>query len=323
MDNYDEILNNVSPDDLKKILSDLEATSLKNESFDSVKDKVETLVRCGFMVVTFPVGKYIYRGRVWDIEKPVYKVKSEISYPPVFDDTTLVLNRASSNKFQVFYGAIPTPDLDQAHLVAMTEVTNIFDQDFYEEYEYVVIGQWFVKKEFTIATLALHSEIAKVNRQAQEMLTFHSGICKQLQERGDLIESVARFLSKEFTKKVSKGSEHEYMISAAYGDTLMELGIPGVMFPSVKGDGMTFNIALHKEIVDDCIDLNLAAISRSQKIRDDVFIDWYLQSTFIDREGKLKWEEPPSESVIGAYERKEILKNMLKNKGKFVNPKDL
>jgi hypothetical protein len=163
-----------------------------------------------------------------------------------------------------------------------------------------VLGQWIVKKPFIVASLGLHSNIAKVNQQAQDMLSFHNEACDSLDERGRAVEAVGKFLSREFSKKVK--NEKEYLISAAYGDILFQRGIGGILFPSVKADGKSFNIALRNDVVDDCLELRVAAVPRSQKFGKQIIVDWYLQSpTIID--GNFKWEDPETGSM-SSYERR-------------------
>jgi hypothetical protein len=308
-------LNEFPIEDVYKTIADLENTNFGSTDFGDIKKKVDLLIRCGFMMVEVPEGKIIYRGRLWDIEKDkVYTSRSEISFPPIAKSGSFSLNRASSNLFQVFYGAVGTPDMEAAEVVALTEICHITEDDFPDgTFEYVVIGQWIVKKPFVVASLGLHSDMAKANQQAQDMLKFHDEACGALDERGKAVEAVGKFLSREFSKKVQ--TEREYMISAAYGDILFQRGIGGILFPSVKADGKTFNVALRNDLVDDCLELRVAAIPRSQKFGKQVIVDWYLQSPTIVG-GKLKWEEPDT-GTISSYERK-IIESRIKA-GKPIN----
>lgn len=323
MKKYDSILKNVSQVEVLKSLKELKDISLSGADYDTLKKKIKLLVQCGFMAVTFPENKIIYRGREWDpANQTVYKAQSEISYPPVAESSSkLSLNRASSNKFQVFYGAVGTPDFDAAQVIAMTEICKVIEDDFPDDQEeFIVLGQWIVRKEFTVASIALHSEIAKLNRQAGEMLTVHAEICNELKGKGKLIEEVAKFFSNEFSKKVETSNSHEYILSAVYGDLLLELGVPGILFPSVKSDGKAFNVALHKDVVDECLELRVAAISKSFKKGKQIFTGWYLASPEV-KEGKIQWIEPPASAQIGSYERRIIERNMAMNSGKYVDDK--
>lgn len=93
---------------------------------------------------------YIFRGVVIDIDEfPQIKSVGRISYRRRKEGDGSWLNRASSNKHQVFYGAIPTPDFGDSKVAAVLEIDNIRNDDFPEdEYEYIAMGMWFVKKAF-------------------------------------------------------------------------------------------------------------------------------------------------------------------------------
>ena len=155
-------LNEFPIEDVYKTIADLENTNFGSTDFGDIKKKVDLLIRCGFMMVEVPEGKIIYRGRLWDIEKDkVYTSRSEISFPPIAKSGSFSLNRASSNFFQVFYRAVGTPDMEAAEVVALTEICHITEDDFPDAtFEYVVIGQWIVKKPFVVASLGLHSDPA-------------------------------------------------------------------------------------------------------------------------------------------------------------------
>ncbi len=308
--NYDSILRNVSEQEVRATLEELRSEAKDLDTNESLRRKIKLLVQCGFLTVTIPKNKLILRGRVWalEAEEPIFSTPAEISYPPEQANSTK-LNRASSSKFQVFYGALADSNSTPAHVVALTEISNVLNDSFPdEEYEYIVIGQWRVKKEFTVASLAIHSEIAKHNVEAKEMLEVQTQICSELNGKGEMIEEVAKYISEIFSRK-SDGDDSRYTLSAMYGDQLLEYGVPGIMFPSVSNEGKSFNVALHKNIVDECLELSPVAIIRTIKFQRKILAGYYLQSTDLNN-GKFVWIAPPAYSQIGEYEMRLLKKGM-------------
>lgn len=308
----------VSKSEVTNAIDELKAIDLKTADYLVVKKYTDVLVRAGFLVALFP--KYhlpIYRGRVVKPEK-VYHEVEKLSYPPKSDSTVLSFNRLSTNRHQIFYGALMPQEERLDQVTAMIEVGAIMKDDFNEEEEYVQIGKWIVKEDFPIAIIGLHSQMASTNSHAQAMKKSHVKLTQSFDE-GELVEMVADFMSHEFSKRVEKGNEWEYKISAAYGDGLFDAGIKAVQFPSVKAEGRSFNVALHKDLVDSALEIEVAAITRLRKINKQIFIDWFLQSPTINN-GRFRWEEPPRSAVTSEPEMRMIKRIIEQNGGKFINP---
>lgn len=153
------------------------------------------------MAALFPKNHLpIYRGRVVNPANVFHEV-SLLSYPPKSKNSKLIFNRLSSNKFQVFYGAMMPQETRFDQITAMIEVGSIMREDFTADEEHVQLGKWEVTKDFTIAIVGLHSNLASSNINAQEMKKKHTELTSSLDEAGELIEMVAEFMSREFSKK--------------------------------------------------------------------------------------------------------------------------
>lgn len=309
----------VTKSEITEAITKLKSFDLKHTDFQIIKKHTDILVMAGCFGAEFK--KYhqpIFRGRVVKPDKVFHHV-NQISYPPKIESTTLTYNRLSTNKFQIFYGAMMPQEKRIDQITAMIEVGSIIADDFNGDEEYIQIGRWAVREAFPIAILGLHSHLASENTNAQELKKNHIELVETFGQEGELVNIVAEFMSHEFSKKVEKGNEWEYKISAAYGDGLFEAGIKAIQFPSVKAEGKSFNIALHRDIVDSSMEIEIAAITRLRKINEEIFIDWFLYSEKIS-EGIFRWREPPREAIIGESELRLIQKNMSQNEGRFINP---
>ena len=305
----------------KKALAFLKNANLETVKFDEIKRHTDILVKCGFMAGEFtPNSHWIFRGVVVDVEEiPNIKKVGRISYRPRKKNDPSLLKRASSNKYQIFYGSIPTPDFGDAGIASILEIDNIREENFPEDqYEYVVIGMWFIKKTFLAASVGMHSTIAENSNWAKNIVIQDKGIYEHIDDTG-FISEVMQFIGSEFSKNVPKEKEYLYKISAAYGDSLFDLGIDSILFPSVKTAARSFNVAIMSNVVDNqFIDIETSAITRGNKIEKEVFWGWYLQCPKVYGDD-LKWSEPPGFSQISqndlSYFRKIIEAN-----GKFMNP---
>src|SRR5689334_4341506 len=118
-----------SIEEVKEILAYLKSVDLMTIEYSEIRKRTDILVKVGFMGVEFPEygNKYrlvIYRGRVLKDVSNLFVRVDQISYPPLSEDgnSTLTLNRASTNKFQTFYGAVEMDDPQLDQLTAMVEV---------------------------------------------------------------------------------------------------------------------------------------------------------------------------------------------------------
>jgi hypothetical protein len=263
----------------------------------------------------------IYRGVIYHIEEPIFTNSSRISYRKIKGEglAHLRLNRASTNKFEVFYGAFPIPGVDDVILPAIVEIDSIRENDFpEEEYEYVAIGEWFVRMPFVVAAVGMHSDLAGNNEWAKNIVKFDRQFCDQF-EHGEFILEVMNFMGVEFSRTITKEQDYLYKISAAYGDSLFEAGVEGILYPSVQTGGKSINIAVRGDVVDHCLDINLCGIVKGAKISSNIFYGWHLQCPRINGQ-EIKWEIPPSNGQIWQADLRIFRSYMNENGGKFINP---
>ena len=231
----DNILQDISIDEIKERISELKKLDLESHDFNELKKTLFPLVQCGLSTVTFPKGMTIHRGRCIDVGKEYLKHSGQISYPP--SKNVLKYNRASTGEYQVFYGSASKVHKNQelGHKAVNFELSQIHKESFTDPYEYIGLGRWYSKNDFTVAVVGLDSTIAENNTDAVKLKEFQTNLINDLPERFKVIKLVSEYLSTEFSKKVEY--EYEYKISAAYGEILFEMGFPAIMFPSVKFEG--------------------------------------------------------------------------------------
>ena len=319
MEDFDKF---IPVEDGKRSLEFLRNADLATTDYADIKKHTDILARCGFTGGELGALKhYIFRGVVIDVhEFPKITKVERISYRPKKEGDSFQLNRASSNKYQVFYGAIPTPEFKDTKVAAVLEIDNIRNEDFPEDqYEYIALGMWFVKKPFIVASVGMHSEIAEKNQWARSVKGNDNELYN-LSKNSSFIKEVAQFIGSEFGKAVPSGQDHLYKISAAYGDTIFDLGIGAIMFPSVQMVAKTFNVAIRSDLVDNqFIDIDAAAVIRGSKIGKEIIWGWYMQCPRVYGD-ELKWEEPPPPSRISQNDL-ERFRKIIEKEGAFAkNP---
>ena len=69
---------------------------------------------------------------------------------------------------------------------------------------------------------------------------------EEIEKRDELLA----FLASEFSNKVEKGNNYDYMISAIFTELVTKNGADGVLYPSVQSDGYGLCVALHPRVMD-------------------------------------------------------------------------
>ena len=89
----------------------------------------------------------------------------------------------------------------------------------------------------------------------------------------DEIEFLLEFFSDEFAKKDIK-DDSDYKISAAYTNiAINNRNYAGVLYPSVRSDYQGYNIALTIPAVENCLDLELAAMVKIHKNKNETLME--------------------------------------------------
>ena len=63
-------------------------------------------------------------------------------------------------------------------------------------------------------------------------------------EKKESTNEIAEFLGEQYAKTVSPDEDYNYLISASYSEIVSELGLDGVLYPSVKLAGEGINVAI-------------------------------------------------------------------------------
>ncbi len=99
-----------------------------------------------------------------------------------------------------------------------------------------------------------------------------------------------KLFSEEFARK--KTSNHDYKISAAYADIIMnEGGLPGILYPSVPSGYMGQNIVLRPDIVDQYLELYSVSTHRVHKNKmQSLMGNYYHTQKFGDNNNAFEWD---------------------------------
>jgi len=231
---------------------------LKNLDLSSYPEKeVETLLKKIFQnpipIVTtdYRYPKEIERAVNNTEDEPIFNSKNRISFKPAKYNSTH--QRASTPNNTMFYASvIPENELSKdeiqyARITGAKEVVDLFRENINGQ-RTVTFGKWEIQDLISVTTIFdpnVDYKIAYIN-EVKEFYKKQKLSSEQIEQR----DEVLAFLANEFSKRIEKGNNHEYLISAIVTELLVNHNSDGVLYPSVQADGYGLCLALHPRVMN-------------------------------------------------------------------------
>lgn len=219
-------------------LSDIEIINLWKKSFN-------------FPIKAFPQKpaiKAIYRARINEDASHNYIIdpyndKKEITY----SKNPTKYGRCNIIGKPVFYGA---DGLDIAVSESCADVLNSKNSILY-----LTVGEWKLKKDIEVSIIC-HSK--KAHRKSGDLIIAYQSLLKLKKNTAAskneirIWKIINKYLSGEFSKKVSQGEECKYKSSALFSNSLLKSKmVSGIYYPSVGYRFYGHNVAYDTNLIDD------------------------------------------------------------------------
>lgn len=214
-------------------------------------------------------GGYIDRVRI-NSDNEIFSNIQQVSY--IHDQSVLenhvTFGRANEPKQAIFYGAVPSQEIQMPRAVAYFETSELLKElDKYENVEEVfTLSRWRVLEDIEILEMIFSEEALKVSEYNKLSLK------NQLKNYGHLqlaehYEKQGKFFSNEFARNdIKKGENFKYKISASYVNHIWNnTHLKGVTYPSVQSKYLGQNVALLPEIVDKYLKLESVGMFKFKK----------------------------------------------------------
>ncbi|GAB3861667.1 hypothetical protein GCM10028822_41510 [Hymenobacter terrigena] len=251
-------------------LTRLSALDLATRPYDEVKELIKELERFGAMQFSLHAGKTITRGRPNDIidGRPLSFTRADqLSYKPQKFNSTY--QRASTPFKTMFYGSVIPENLEEGdvaieRMISVSEASsllrNVHRREISPELkkETITFGQWVVTNDIPLLSLCYYKPLLQNNSLGRELYAeFEKGTQWLPEPLRTHTRSANTFFAEQFAKPSHEfRGDFEYMLSAIFAETTVEKGLAGVHFPSVKAQGMGFNVAISPEVTDRSLRLD-------------------------------------------------------------------
>jgi hypothetical protein len=259
--------------EINAIIDQLKNLDLKTYPKEEVLSLLGKVGKIGYVVVTFHKGKSVMRARP-NYNDERFESKNDYSYKP--QELNKTYQRASTPKQTMFY-ATALPDnilpgeLDNMRIIGLAESIPMLRDKTKSGYQKISFGRWTVKEDLHLLAIVHKDKYAEESNYTKELAQaykqFISTASTNIQERSFAFTS---FLADEFSKEEISG-DYDYMISALFTELVIQKGLDGVLYPSVRVGGKGFNLAITPEATKK-LQLCVAGECSIYKLKERVII---------------------------------------------------
>lgn len=232
----------------------LKSLNLSKYPIQEIKSLISDFGRVGVIIMTLHKGKTIIRARPNETNETIKSI-SELSYKP--QELNKTYQRASTPFTTMFYGCvvpekIEKGELDNARVTAVLEASKLYRNGIEEGIEKITFSRWSVTNDIPLIAMVYHKDFVYNSSHTNEL---HNAYKLFLQNNPSDLEksySITEFLASEFAKSETS-NDYDYLISAIYTELVVQKGLAGVYYPSVRTEGKGFNVAIHPYYVENCM----------------------------------------------------------------------
>ncbi len=208
-------------------------------------------------------------------EEPEFNKVSRISYKPAKFNSNYL--RASTPKNTMFYGAVISEEdfekeeMKYPRIVGASEISSLMrNSDVIEGWSRLTFGNWEVIEDISLASIidpTIEYEHPYLNSLKDKYLEFLNEMPENVRE--NTIKCL-KFLSAEFSKYVSGGNNHEYLISAKFTEIFTKTSAyDGVVYPSVQSKGYGLCVAIHPRAMNKLKLTKVLQCKLTKTVRED------------------------------------------------------
>lgn len=220
-------------------------------------------------------GKSIFRSRLNENDEHFYS-KCQLTYKPQQFNKTC--QRASTPNMTMFYGSvlpeeIEDGELNETRVVPTYEAIPWLRDKTTKGKRAITYTRWIVTNEIKLIAILQHANFYDKCSYTKKLMADFEKFLNQNPDKSDETIAFTTFIASEFAKEVDSSKDYNYLISAAFTESLTKKGYDGVLYPSVRLDGKGFNVALTPKAADMKLQLTDVVECSAYKLFDKTVLD--------------------------------------------------
>ena len=259
---------------IDNIIKDLKNLDLSKYPEQEIKDLISETGVIGHMGFTLHPNKSIFRARLNENDESFYS-KCQLTYKPQHFNNTF--QRASTPNKTMFYGSIlpeitAKGDLGNTRVVPTYEAIPWLRDKTTKGVRKATFTRWIVTQDIKLIAILQHGNYYDKSSYTKQLMDDYNGFLELYPEQKEKTKKLMSYLSEEYAKDQIK-NDYDYLISAVFSEILIDQGIDGVLYPSVRLGGAGFNVALTPQASDLKIGLAVVMECNIYKLYDKTVMD--------------------------------------------------
>ncbi|MCK9208142.1 MAG: RES family NAD+ phosphorylase [Salinivirgaceae bacterium] len=261
---------------IDQILKEIKELDLSTLPVDLINQLFNEFGIFGNITYTLHPRKRVYRART-NNKNEIFKKVSDLSFLP--SGLNSEYKRASTPTSTMFYGAILAEDIKEGEITD-NRIAGCFEcVDFLRDLtkkidgeNKVTFGTWIVTKDIPLIAIVFDKDLVNKSSYFTEMSEGFTKFISEYPDLKDKTEKIYNYLASEFSKKqIDNG--YDYLISSLFTKRVIDKGLKGVLYPSVRSDGAGYNVAIHPDAVKTSMKMVAAGECTVYKKGDQVIVD--------------------------------------------------
>lgn len=260
--------------EISQALEGLSKLDLSKYPYDETKKLISQLGKFGCILVTLHQGKTIMRARP-NFNGERFISKCQLTYKPQQFNKTY--QRASTPNRTMFYASmvpetIQSGELDNTRVIGAFEALPWLRDKTKKGFQMISYGRWLVTKDINLIAIVQHESFYNESSYTRELVEAFKKFTGAYPDLKDETLAISDFFAKEFAK-AETNHDYDYLLSATFAETVVDKGLDGVLYPSVRVGGQGFNVAINPEVADSNLDLIVAGECSIYKLYENTIVD--------------------------------------------------
>jgi hypothetical protein len=284
-----------------KSINTLKGLDLSTYPFNEILAQIKSVGTIGHLGVTFHPNKSIFRARQNEPEEHFYS-KCQLTYKP--QQFNKSCQRASTPNMTMFYGSVLPEeilegDLDINRAVPTYEAVPWLRDKSTKGIISITYSKWNVTQDINLIAILQHGNFYDKSSYTKKLMDDYDNFLNQnIDQKEDTIAFMT-FLSNEFAKEVNNINDYNYLISAAFTESIVKNGFDGVLYPSVQLEGRGFNVAITPKVADMKLELVVVMECKAYKLYDKTVLDNDLQAVLHPGQTHFEFSNVDDENHVG------------------------
>jgi hypothetical protein len=287
--------------EVKDAVEKLKELDLSKYPYYDITNHIANVGSIGQLEITFHPGKFIYRAREHE-NNDHFMSKCQLTYKPQQYNKTC--QRASTPNMTMYYGSvlpeeIEEGELDEVRVVPTFEASPWLRDKKSKGIKKITYTKWIVTQDIKLIGIIQHGNFYDKSSYTKKLMDDYDTFLSQLPDNKEETILFMSYMASEFAKEVDNSKDYDYLISAAFTETLIKNGFDGIMYPSVRLGGTGFNVALTPQTADQKLQLNVVMECTAYKLFDNTVLDNDFIATLYPNQTHFELKEVEEQFHIG------------------------